>query len=176
MFGPTSLARLETVHPVLKEKVIALESQMSESLAVVQATRNDTEQAALFAQGRSPLAVVNHLRQLANWAPITDAANKKAVTKAKPGYSWHTFGLAVDLAPENPDGTIDWNDQHPVWGEMIEKGEALGMVSGRSFEDDPHFQLTGRFPVTPTDEVRSLMQSGGMQAVWDATGIQEEKG
>jgi len=169
--GPISKQRLDKVHPVLRDRIVILETQLGVELAVVQGDRSETEQAALYAQGRSPLDVVNHLRALVGWAGLTSKENVARVTKARPLYSWHNFAMAVDVAPENPDGSIDWDSKHPVWQDMIAKGEALGLTSGISFEDQPHFQLTGRFPVTPTDEVRALFASGGIQAVWDAAGI-----
>jgi hypothetical protein len=144
---------------------------MSESLGVTQGLRDDDEQMALWAQGRMQLDQVNALRAKVLWAPITEAANEKPVTNARPGYSWHPFGMAVDVVPEDSSGQPDWNVNHPVWQELVTKGEALGLTSGISWKDEPHFQLVGRFPVTPNDEVRAICKQGGIKAVWDAAGI-----
>jgi hypothetical protein len=171
MFGPVSMGRLNLVQPTLKDIMIVLESQMSESIGITQGVRTDPAQAALWAQGRIPVDQVNALRKALGWAPI-DVSDNAIVTKAKPGYSWHSFGMAVDVVPFDSQQHPDWNESHPVWQEIVTKGEALGLVSGISFEDTPHFQLVGRFPTTPDDEVRALAQTGGMQAVWQAANIQ----
>ncbi len=170
--GPVSIERLALVIPALSANIYALEKLMSCPIGVTQGVRTDAEQAALFAQGRNSLVVVNALRAKVGWASLALDENIKPVTDARPGYSWHPFGMAVDLVPEDQDtGAPDWNEKHPTWQEIVTKGESLGMVSGISWHDTPHLQMTGRFPVTPTDEVRALMQSGGMQAVWQASGI-----
>lgn len=170
MFGPVSKQRLSLVEPTLSELMYVLESQMSEPIGIVQGVRTDDEQVALFAQGRLPVDQVNALRAKAGWRLIQPMENK-IVTKAKAGFSWHPFGMAVDVAPFDSLMHPDWNDKHPVWQEMIEKGQALGLVAGVSWHDKPHFQKTGRFGFTPDDEVRAIAQVGGMQAVWEAAGI-----
>src|SRR6266403_2775916 len=172
MFGPISKQRLALVEPTLAELMYTLESQMSEPIGITQGVRSDMEQEALFMQGRYPVDQVNALRLKVGWALILASQNIRTVTNAKPGYSWHPFGMAVDAVPFDSAMHPDWNEEHPVWKEMIEKGKALGLTSGISWKDEPHFQLTGRFPVTPTEEVRLLAQAGGMQTVWSAAGMQ----
>jgi peptidoglycan LD-endopeptidase CwlK len=118
-------------------------------IRVTQGLRTMAEQEALYAQGRGAVS-----------GPI--------VTEAQPGYSWHQFGLAVDVAPLGPQGP-DWNVGHPVWGRIVSVGILLGLVAGaqwRVFPDWPHFQLTGRFPVTPNDEARRILAERGLESVW----------
>lgn len=99
-------------------------------------------------------------------------AAAEIVTKAPPGYSWHNFGLAVDVVPDDVSlggFQADWNIHHPVWNRLIETGESIGLVSGsewRSFPDWPHFQFVGRFPASPTDEVRTIFKNLGIRGVW----------
>lgn len=152
-----SEARLDLVNPQLAAKI----RQMAEMLApegitfrVTQGLRSWSEQAQLYAKGRTAPGPV-----------VTDAA---------PGTSWHNFGMAVDIAPFNVDGSIDWNLQHPVWRRLVAVGESLGLTSGstfRSFPDWPHFQLTGTFPISPTDEVRQTFIDAGMEAIWSDAGL-----
>jgi peptidoglycan L-alanyl-D-glutamate endopeptidase CwlK len=114
------------------------------------------EQERLFAQGRS--------------------APGKIVTNAEPGHSWHQFGLAVDVVPLGLDGQPDWNTEHPIWRRLVAVGTGLGLVEGaqfRSFPDYPHFQLTGKLPVSPDIEVRESFGQSGIQGIWKETGLEE---
>jgi len=162
MLNAVSLARLQDLHPLLSAKIRQLDSILdAEKIAVqvIQGTRSWSAQSILYAQGRTTPG------------PI--------VTNAPPGHSWHQFGLAADLCPAvayDPAGAFvpDWNASHPAWAVMIAKGEALGLYSGSeccSIKDMPHFQLTGRFPVSPDGEVRQLFLDGGTQAVWEESGL-----
>lgn len=143
--------RLSEVYPGLADKVRTMASQLETEgidIRVTQSLRPMAEQEALYAQGRT--------------------APGDVVTNARAGYSWHNFGLAVDVAPLTPQGP-DWNVAHPVWGRIVAIGTSLGLMAGaewRTFPDWPHFQLTGRFPVTPSNEARGLLLSGGTQSVW----------
>ena len=120
---------------------------------VTQGVRSWNEQAALYAQGRTAPGVV--------------------VTNAQPGHSYHGFGLAVDVVPFDQK-LPDWNRQHPIWQRLIEVGQFLGLEEGarwRSFPDFPHFQLTGRFPASPDDEVRQIFLQAGTIGVWQESGL-----
>jgi peptidoglycan LD-endopeptidase CwlK len=120
---------------------------------ITQGLRTWAEQAALYAQGRT--------------------VPGKIVTDAPPGSSWHNYGLAFDIVPMTDVGP-DWNITHPVWQRLIAVGESQGLVAGalfRAFPDRPHFQLTGRFPVTPDDEVRQIYENEGLQALWQQANI-----
>lgn len=169
-----SLTRLAQVHPLLQQKITQLCGQFDTkfpgwSLEITQGLRSFQEQHALFAQGRDSLADVNTYRHDVGWAPLTESGNLHIVTAADSAYSWHCFGCAVDVAPESLSG-IDWdgNDEH--WEFIVESGEALGMVSGISWHDEPHFQLED-IPTTPDDSTRALFVKGGVDAVW--AGINE---
>lgn len=150
--------RLTLVAPGLAAKI----HQMTDILEpqgvvfrVTQGVRSMAEQAAIYAQGRTTPGVI--------------------VTNAPPGHSWHEFGMAVDIVPMDQDPPRpDWNTAHPVWRQIIECGESIGLYSGDEFhvkKDEPHFQLTGSFPVSPNDDVRALLVDQGMEAVWQAAGV-----
>lgn len=145
--------RLKLVYPRLSDLIHKLAEQLSNEgieIEVIQGFRTIAEQQALYEQGRTK---PGHI-----------------VTNAAGGHSWHNFGLAVDCVVENLDGSIDWNDSHPAWKRMEEVGVSLGLVSGANWKrivDAPHFQLTGPFPENaPTDTVRGLYESGGLQNIW----------
>ena len=143
---------LSAVNPALAAKIRTLAEMLStEGITVIVSAgfRTWMEQDALYAEGRT--------------------APGKAVTDAPGGYSWHNFGCAVDCEPEVIDGVIDWNAEHPQWKRMASVGVSLGLASGANWiriKDAPHFQLTGRFPVTPNAEVRQIYQNEGVEAVW----------
>ncbi len=162
---PHSQSRLQEVHPILAQKIQQLGQMLMDekiTLIVTQGLRSWAQQEALYEKGRT--------KQPDGTWHVTGPI----VTNAPPGYSWHQFGLAVDVAPINPDGSIDWNAKHPQWTRIEEVGVSLGMVSGANWVrmvDCPHLQLTGRFPVTPTDEARQILLNEGIKALWDESGI-----
>lgn len=149
-----SEARLQAVHPKLAERVRSMSELLQGENIVIQITqgyRSWAEQDALYQQGRTTPG--------------------KIVTNAKPGHSWHNFGLAVDVAPFD-GGIPDWNVNHPAWKRIVAVGESVGLVSGstwRTFPDWPHFQYTGQLPVSPDDAVRIAFEDGGIKSVWADT-------
>lgn len=154
----TSLQRLSQVHPTLETKIQVMAAQLEREgipIEVTQGLRSWEDQDALYAVGRT--------------------IPGRIVTEVRGGYSQHNFGLAVDLVPEDiVPGEPDWNIQHPAWKRMIEVGESLGLTSGSewvTFPDNPHFQLTGNWPVTPDDAQRAVYQNGGLPAVWEQSGL-----
>jgi peptidoglycan L-alanyl-D-glutamate endopeptidase CwlK len=149
----SSEAFLANINPSLADKIRQMAAVLAGRGITVIATagvRTWAEQDTLYAQGRTTPG--------------------KIVTNAQGGYSWHNFGCAVDCAPEVIDGQIDWNASHPQWKLMEEVGVSLGLVSGANWlrlQDAPHFQLTGRFPVSPDDEARQIFTDQGTQEFWN---------
>lgn len=149
----STIARAGQLLPALKTKAYALIAQLQSlgiDVEISQGLRTWPEQEALWAQGRSLPGQI--------------------VTNARPEQSWHTFGCAFDFDIQTTEHGIDWTGTDPAWQATIAAGETLGLVSGsefRTFPDKPHFQLTGRFPATPDDEVLALYKGGGLAAVWD---------
>lgn len=150
--------RLALVNPQLANLVrkmadiLALESL---TVRVTQGLRTWAEQAVLYDQGR--------------------ATPGKIVTRARPGYSYHNFGLAVDLVPMIDIGP-DWDTTHPVWQRMIAVGQQVGLQAGalwRTFPDMPHFQLTGNLPTSPNSSVRAAYENGGLNKVWEEAGLMD---
>ena len=118
--------------------------------------RTGAEQAALYAQGRQPLDVVNALRAEAGMPPIADAANHAAVTwtmasKHLPGPDG--LARAYDIAVKDSHG-VTWDakadgnqDGHPDYEQAAQLGRDLGLEAGYFWRqpDAAHFQLD---PVT----------------------------
>lgn len=156
MIDTISTVRLQQVNPALAAKIEQMDATLGKDgveIRVVQGLRTIAEQDALYAQGRT--------------------APGEIVTNAKGTQSWHCLGCAVDVDPSiNGVGAKfipDWNESHPVWQRIIELGESLGLTSGKSWGDEPHLQLTGKFPYNKPDaEALALFRTGGLKAVWDA--------
>jgi hypothetical protein len=119
--------------------------------AIVHETLRTAETAAVyFARGRT---------QIPPRGTVTQASDET--------WSWHGYGLAVDVI----SASKGW-DAGSIWfalvGAIFEKH---GCKWGGRWKhpDGPHNQW-GKCKDTPSDEARSLLASGGMQAVWDAVG------
>src|ERR1019366_7994694 len=98
---PTSETRLSEVFPKLARQIRELAGELAGkriTIRVGQGLRTWAEQQSLWQEGRD-----------GNGNVIDDA---KVVTNARPGYSWHNFGLAVDVCPFD-NGIPDWNRAHP---------------------------------------------------------------
>jgi len=92
------------------------------NVKVICGTRTYEEQAALYAKGR------------------TVPGDK--VTNARPGYSWHNFGVAWDFVVFDDRGQPLWDS--PLMERCGRIGEELGLEWGGSwkgFKDKPHLQL-----------------------------------
>lgn len=154
-----SEARLQLICPALADKIHQLYNLLSDQFEfrVTQGLRSWDEQAKLYAQGRTTPG--------------------KIVTNAQAGHSWHNYGMAVDLVPDDvaiSGFQCDWNEQHPAWHSLVATGVMIGLVAGaqfRTFPDWPHLQLTGSLPVSPDDETRQLFLDAGMEQVWKAAGL-----
>jgi peptidoglycan L-alanyl-D-glutamate endopeptidase CwlK len=92
--------------------------------------RSMATQGALYAQGRT--------------------APGKIVTNAKPGESFHNYGLAYDVVPLDAHGHDDFDDVSTAavlrWIEIGKLGKALGLRWGGDFhsiKDRPHFEWSG---------------------------------
>ena len=146
----TSLERLKLVHPLLSTRIMQLTTALEvwgDVVEVTEGLRSYAKQDALYAQGRT--------------------APGNIVTKAPGGYSWHNYGLAVDIVPYLT-GTPDWNLKNPAWQRMADLAPSNGLFSGSKFihmVDWPHLQLV-EIPASPTAEHRQLFKSAGMEAVW----------
>lgn len=73
----------------------------------------------------------------------TKDLDRKPVTNARAGSSWHNFKCAYDVVPL-VGGKAVWNDE-TLWKKIISIGKAAGAEAGaewKTFPDKPHFQVT----------------------------------
>ncbi|MGG4152304.1 peptidoglycan-binding protein [Peribacillus muralis] len=103
--------------------------------------RSLEEQAALYGQGR----VYSY-----NGKNYSDPG-KPVVTDAKPGQSYHNFGLAIDFFLVSDDGRKAIWTVDSRWKHVAAIGKKLGFDWGgdwRAFKDYPHLEMTGGLTYT----------------------------
>jgi peptidoglycan LD-endopeptidase CwlK len=113
---------LSDLHPMMEDKarrLVALCKADGIELLITCTLRTFAEQAELYAQGRTKPG--------------------KRVTNAKPGKSWHQFGLAFDCVPLL-NGKPMWNSTH--WERIGALGERLELIWGGRWKikDRCHFE------------------------------------
>ena len=127
---------LDDLHPTVRDMARRLLRDAAAAgvpLTVTFTTRSLATQAALYAQGRT--------------------APGRIVTNARPGYSFHNFGLAFDVVPAALLALPDWGDREPhraataaLWARVGALGKAAGLGWGGDFvhlPDRPHFEWSG---------------------------------
>lgn len=121
----------------MARRLIANASEAYTTLAITTGLRLGSEQARLYAQGRTtPGAIVTH---------------------SPPGYSWHEFGLAFDVAVLD-NGKLTYPEDETLWQLVGELGESYGLTWGGRFEhfkDRPHFEF---HPGLTIDDARKGMR------------------
>ena len=142
--------------PLFAEKVFTLLADMKakgHDPVVREGFRSDERQAWLYGFGRT-------------WDDPGDPRGE--VTNAPNGAkSWHRYGLAVDIV------SAAHGDSPPseFWYDLRAIAHDLELTSGEDWrqQDDPHVQwwCSGMF-VTPSDHAWEVLQSDGVEAVWDA--------
>lgn len=123
----------------------------------IQGTRTWDEQQKLYNQGRNAKGEV--------------IDKSKVVTKAKPGLSFHNYGIAIDFCLDKDletDGLQpDWDTKnYKVLGEEALK---LGLDAGifwKSFVDAPHIQVPeSLLKITSVLQLKSLYEKRGQKGV-----------
>lgn len=124
MKDQVSITRVSTLHPKVrgdfKNFITDAENALGITIRVTQGLRTFEEQQKLYDQGRTEPG--------------------KIVTKAKPGSSYHQYGLAVDLV-EVIDNGVDWEYD---MSKLVPFAEKYGIQWGGNFpgtfKDHPHFE------------------------------------
>lgn len=137
------------------EHGLKLARQTGLQVHVFESWRSFDRQADLYAQGRTAPGAV--------------------VTRARPGESWHHYGVAVDLVfdgDEKPGVQWSWDGDYvgSRTSDYADLGKILTIAGltwygepGSGFYEKPHFQMT--FGLTIQDAQR-LFRQGGLPAVW----------
>jgi peptidoglycan L-alanyl-D-glutamate endopeptidase CwlK len=151
MFTKRTLENLAGLNKKARAKlepfVVAAQAAMAAhgvTVEVISGLRSWAQQSALYAQGRTKPG--------------------KIVTKARPGSSWHNYGLAIDLGLFKGGRYLDGAEPKlaaQLYAELGKIAAGMGIEwagTWRSFPEGPHFQVT--FGLTLAD-ARARMESSG---------------
>ncbi|GAB6255117.1 MULTISPECIES: peptidoglycan-binding protein [Peribacillus] len=128
------------IHPVVKESALEMVKRAYQEGIFVQISagyRSMDEQAKLYGQGR-----LGYFYDGKNYSDLS----KPRVTNAKPGQSYHNFGLAIDYFIVSDDGKNAIWTVDTKWKRVAAIGKSLGFSWGgdwSSFKDYPHLDMTG---------------------------------
>lgn len=151
MLRDMSRNRMVGVHPILQAwtlKIVEAAAYHNLYFAAFMGLRTWELQDALYSQGREQLDVVNARRSLAGLGPITAEENKKIVTNARGGDSWHNYGLAVDLVEDGDaqQAGVQWswskNLDYLSLGKVVQTTRLEWGGLWKSIKDYPHIQMT----------------------------------
>ena len=151
--APKVVRALDVLAPrfrVAVEQAIAECATRGLDAVVNESYRSLETQTAYFARGR------------------TEIPPTKPVTNAKSNlYSWHGYGLAVDVISKSKG----WDQPEKWFADVAECFRMAGCRWGGEWKmkDLPHFQW-GLCKPSPSDRARELFALGGMPAVWEAVG------
>lgn len=163
-------AALAKVYPDVAVRWRRVKNEIWESyrlqLRVTSGLRDDADQWDLFRRGRTKAAD-------GSWS-ISDP--KLVVTHAKPGDSFHKYGLALDSCFVGMDPyltAMSPTEAEMIWNHFGKLVEAYGMQWGGDWNGDgihdkadfdrPHCQLAYGLGLS---EIKSLHEHGGVAAVW----------
>ena len=145
MIDQITLKRIQLVHPKYRHEALQIYKEASDALTnyflrFSYTLRTFQEQDLIFQQGRTRPGTI--------------------VTWARPGQSYHNYGLAIDICLISKDGKmVSWdtkadfdNDGIADWQEVVKVFEKYGWqwgVFNKKGEriDYPHFQKTGGYSV-----------------------------
>ncbi|MGG4266080.1 peptidoglycan-binding protein [Peribacillus simplex] len=127
------------MNPVVKASALEMVERAYNEGIYVQISagyRSLEEQASLYGQGRVYSYNGKNYSNLA----------KPIVTNAKPGQSYHNFGLAIDFFIVRDDGKNAIWTVNSKWQRVAAIGKELGFIWGgdwTSFKDYPHLEMAG---------------------------------
>ena len=156
--------KLEDLAPMVCAAALKALSELKAAgvqFVVTYTLRTEKEQAALYAQGRSPLSEVNALRKAAGLYEIKEYLGKDKKVHSDNDYtvtkcdgvknkSAHQSGKALDVVPDldpSEKQTPGWPaPSDPRWGKIAEVFKNHGFIWGgdwKEFPDYPHYEYVG---------------------------------
>jgi hypothetical protein len=152
---PPVMTSLDCLAPKFRARLVIMLSDLRArgfDPIVAESCRSDERQSWLFGMGRD----------------YDDG--RGIVTNASTGlYSWHHFGLAVDLTSKAH------GDEAPArfWDAIGDACATHGLSWGGAwprFADRPHVQHGAPMRQSPSSRAAELLATGGLVAVWHAVG------
>lgn len=153
--GAKPTSDLQLLAPLFRAAVDAAiaecnDEQNSLDAIVYETYRSNELQGIYYARGRTVRPPKS---------PVTNAMNNL--------YSWHGYGLAVDVIHRTRHWDADGNWFRSVAAIFKKQGCKWG--GDWTSPDPPHFQW-GLCKPSPSPLARELMRTGGVLAVWEAVG------
>lgn len=132
----SSEQRLATLHPAIKQDVrrfINKAEDQGMKLRITSGYRDFMEQQMLYNKGRDT-GITGLLSDI-----FSSSTPTGIVTNAKPGQSYHNYGLGFDVV-EMKDGQPIWDN--PNWPKIGALGKSFGFKWGGDWNtpDRPHFE------------------------------------
>lgn len=130
--------KIKALHPLARDKargfINAVEQKLGIKLRVVDGYRPFARQQDYYNQPTDGIDNDNDGQ--------IDEPDEK-ITNARPGYSYHNFGLAFDVVPII-GGKATYNLAPGVWERIAAVAKRFGFIWGGSFKsivDKPHFEM-----------------------------------
>lgn len=146
-----TIERIQLLHPKLRDEVVELYDDICKTLTGLMlcrfshTLRTFAEQDELYSYGRTK--------------------GKAIVTNAKGGFSYHNYGLAIDIVLINKiNGVASWDtrtdfdkDNISDWVEIVNIFKQYGFEWGGDwkFKDNPHFQKTFGYSIKTLFELHN---------------------
>jgi len=143
------IVKINQLYPSMREDAKCFLCEAADLNAFIfSGLRTYEEQTKLYSQGRTTTGDI--------------------VTNARPGQSWHNFGIAMDVVFKNSVGEWTWDDKE-MWDELGKLGEKHRFHWGgrfRGFVDLPHFDRNYGFSLEELNEIYSEHEQ--LSDVWTA--------
>lgn len=129
---------IKKLHPKIRESVSSFVNDLNHQgikYRIYSGLRTFDEQATLYGKGRTEQELI-----AVGIDPKYSKPSEAKVTNAKPGSSYHNYGLAID-GVEIKDGKAIWNN--PNESKIVEAAKKYNLYWGGNFttlKDKPHFE------------------------------------
>lgn len=159
-FNGVVIPKVPGLHPKLAEaatKIVAEAKARGLSVGLHSGLRTWEEQSRLYELGRS----------VKNPDGATEANPRgNIVTKTIAGYSWHNYGMAMDIVFKDAKGNWTWEKTDDEWEQLGKIGEMYGFIWGGRWKskDEPHFELKCSLSIFAARKVAIL---SGIEYVWN---------